>query len=62
MLNIPKNYYNSQTRSNFFIEEKMKRAWAAQIEVLEEIKRICNKHNIPFLLFAIKVLFPGTTI
>lgn len=48
MLNIPKNYYNSQTRSNFFIEEKMKRAWAAQIEVLEEIKRICNKHNIPF--------------
>lgn len=48
MLNIPSTYYNAETRCNFFIEEKMKRAWAAQIEVLEEIRRICNKHNIPF--------------
>ena len=48
MLNIPSDYYCGETRCDFFIEEKMKRAWAAQIEVLEEIKRICHKHNIQF--------------
>lgn len=48
MSTIPSTYYNSEIRSDFFIEEKMKRAWAAQIEVLEEIKRICHKHNIAF--------------
>lgn len=48
MLNIPDNYYDAEIRNSFYIESKMKRAWAAQIEVLEEIRRICQNHNIPF--------------
>lgn len=48
MLNIPDNYYDAEIRNGFYIESKMKRAWAAQIEVLEEIRRICQNHNIPF--------------
>ena len=38
MLNIPDNYYDAEIRNGFYIESKMKRAWAAQIEVLEEIR------------------------
>jgi len=48
-MNFPENFFNAETRDGFFIEEKMKRAWAAQIEVLEEIRRICELHNIQFL-------------
>lgn len=70
MLNIPDNYYDAETRNGFYIESKMKRAWAAQIEVLEEIRRICEKHDIPFLRtgehfsvrYATTDLFRGTMI
>lgn len=48
MSSIPVNFFDAETREGFFVEEKMKRAWAAQIEVLYEIRRICKKHNIPF--------------
>lgn len=32
------------------IAEDMKRAWAAQLEVLEEVKRVCGILGIKFLL------------
>lgn len=41
-------YFKGETRDNFYIEEKMKRAWAAQLEVLDEIRRICEIHKIPY--------------
>ena len=70
MLNIPDNYYDAEIRNGFYIESKMKRAWAAQIEVLEEIRRICQNHNIPFFAdwehflvqYATMDLFHGTMI
>ena len=48
MINYPDNYFDAETRDGFYIEEKMKRAWAAQIEVLDEIRRVCRKLEIPF--------------
>lgn len=42
------HYFEGETRDGFYIEEKMKRAWAAQLEVLAEIRRICEAHSIPF--------------
>lgn len=48
MIKFDNDYYKAEYRNNFFVEEKMKRAWAAQIEVLEEIRRICLKHSIRF--------------
>lgn len=42
------SYFSGETREGFYVEEKMKRAWAAQLEVLDEIRRICTKHNIRF--------------
>lgn len=32
----------------FCVSSMMKRAWAAQLEVLDEIKRVCHLLNIPF--------------
>jgi len=48
MLNFPADYFKDETREGFFIESKMKHAWAAQLEVLEEIRRVCNILNIRF--------------
>lgn len=48
MLNFPPDYYDTETRNDFVIDSKMKRAWAAQLEVLEEIRRVCTSHNIRF--------------
>ena len=48
MLSFSGTYFESETRDGFHIDSKMKRAWAAQLEVLEEIRRVCTKHNIRF--------------
>lgn len=32
----------------FYIEPMMKCAWAAEIEVLEVVAEICNRHNIQY--------------
>ena len=48
MLNFSPDYFDTETRNDFVIDSKMKRAWAAQLEVLEEIRRVCTLHNIRF--------------
>ena len=41
-------YFREETREGFVITEDMKRAWAAQLEVLEEVKRVCGIIGIKF--------------
>lgn len=48
MIEYRESYFEGELRDGFYVESKMKRAWAAQIEVLEEIKRVCKKHDIRF--------------
>ncbi len=44
------SYFEDEVREGFFVPGLMKRAWAAQMEVLEIVQAICDKHDIP--LFA----------
>lgn len=48
MIHYDKSYFQGEIREGFYVEEKMKRAWAAQVEVLLEIKRICEARGIPY--------------
>lgn len=41
------DFFKAETIDGFYIEEMMKRAWAAEMEVLEEVLRVCRKHDIP---------------
>ena len=41
-------YFEGETRDDFYIEPLMKRCWAAQMEVLEDIRTLCEKHDIHF--------------
>lgn len=43
-------WFVDEVREGFFVPSLMKRAWAAQMEVLEIVQTICDKHDIP--LFA----------
>lgn len=49
-MEFSESYFEDEVREGFYIPSLMKRAWAAQMEVLEVVKNICEKHGIP--LFA----------
>lgn len=48
---FPEVFFNDEIRDGFFIESKMKRAWAAQIEVLMEIDKICERNGIEYFAY-----------
>ncbi len=48
LLNFSDSFFEGEERSGFYVEPLMKRAWAAQLEVLEQVKVICKRHNIPY--------------
>lgn len=39
-------YFENEIREGFFIPGMMKRSWAAQLEVLEKVADICERHDI----------------
>lgn len=47
-MNIPVGYLNGEIRDGFYVESTMKKAWAAEIEVLNEVDRICRQHDIQY--------------
>lgn len=47
---FPPEFFEPEVRSSYFISEKMKRFWAASIEVLYTVKSIAEKHG--FTLYA----------
>jgi len=48
MLTFPDHYFNEEVRDRFTVSSTMKRAWAAQLEMLEKIINICNKYQIQY--------------
>ena len=45
MAEFQESYFQDEIREGFKIDGIMKRAWAAQIEVLEIIDHICRKYG-----------------
>lgn len=45
---FPNEFFHDEIREGFMVERKMKCAWAAQMEVLKEIDRICKKYGIRY--------------
>lgn len=41
-------YFEGEYRCGFFVESMMKKAWAAEIEVLMEIANVCDRHHIEY--------------
>lgn len=47
-MELRENFFEEEIVDGFKISSMMKRAWAAQLEVLTEVRRVCNRLNIHF--------------
>lgn len=47
-MEFPKSFFEDEVRDGFYVPAMMKRAWAAQLEVLEDIEKVCRKHKIHY--------------
>lgn len=45
-MDYPHKYFEDEVREGFYVMGEMKRVWAAQIEVMLEIDKVCKRHNI----------------
>lgn len=48
MLEFDEKFFEEEMRCGFVVSHRMKCAWAAEMEVLSEIIRICRKYNITY--------------
>ena len=51
MIQYPDNYFEDEIRCGFRVTKLMKKYWAAQLVVLEEVDRICKKYNLEYFLW-----------
>ncbi len=42
------DFFKGEIKEGFYVEEMMKRAWAAELEILYIIDDICQRHNITY--------------
>lgn len=47
-MEFPKHFFEEENREGFTVSSMMKRAWAAQMEVLLVVADICKKHSLPY--------------
>ena len=45
-MTFPDEFFRDETREGFFVPELMKRAWAAELEVLQVVADICERYGI----------------
>ncbi len=45
-MEYPHKYFEDEVREGFYITGELKRIWAAQLEVLSEVDKVCKRHNI----------------
>lgn len=51
MLQFSEDYFKTEKRDGFVINELMKKAWAAQLEVLGKVIEVCDKYNITYYAY-----------
>lgn len=49
-MEFPREFFLDEVREGFFIPAMMKRAWAAELEILIEIDRICEKYKLRYFI------------
>lgn len=47
-MEIQESFFEDEVRAGYFVPAMMKRAWASQLEVLEDIDKVCRKYDIPY--------------
>ena len=47
-MNFDNNFFDNEVRNGFFVCSLMKRAWAAQIDVLAYFDKICQENGLKY--------------
>ena len=47
-MEFPREFFYDEVRNGFYIPGIIKRAWAAELEILATIDKICRKHKIRY--------------
>lgn len=47
-LNIPQDFFEEETRCDYVVSKKMKEVWGVELDLLNEIIRVCKKHDIKY--------------
>ncbi len=47
-MKIDNTFFEDEVREGFYVPGMIKRAWAAEMEVLSEVDRVCEKYNIDY--------------
>lgn len=45
-MQIPDSFFEDEVRDGFYVSGLMKHSWAAQMEILADIDKVCRKYNI----------------
>lgn len=44
--NVPEGFLEKETRGGYEVSEQMKRVWAVELDMLQELFRVCEKHGL----------------
>lgn len=49
-IDLPDSFLDPEIRSGYEVSSKLKKIWAVELDLVCELKRVCNKHGIRFML------------
>jgi hypothetical protein len=47
-LDVPASFFEEEVRCDFTVSTQMKEIWAVELDLLEELRRVCSKHGLRF--------------
>lgn len=47
---FPEHFFKEECKCGYTVSVQMKKIWAVELDMLNELARICKKHDIPFYL------------
>ena len=48
MIQLPETFLQSEYRDGYYVDEKMKKIWAVELDLLEQFQSICQKHSLRY--------------
>lgn len=47
-LKLPEEFYKEEVRNDYKISSEMKKIWSIELDLFNQLDRICKKHNITY--------------
>ena len=51
IMNFEPSFFKEEMRSSFLVDEKRKKIWAVELQILEKFDEICRKHNLTYYAY-----------